>query len=39
MHDGKGSPCRYPARGARFAERAPDFIVDEVLARVQPLFE
>ena len=27
------------ARGARFAERAPDFILDEVLARVQPLFE
>ena len=27
------------ARGGRFAERAPDFIVDEVLARVAPLFE
>jgi mRNA-degrading endonuclease toxin of MazEF toxin-antitoxin module len=27
------------ARGGRFAERAPDFIVDEVLARVTPLFE
>lgn len=27
------------ARGGRFAERAPDFIVDEVLARVSPLFE
>jgi len=26
-------------RGGRFAERAPDFIVDEVLARVTPLFE
>ncbi len=27
------------ARGGRFAERAPDFIVDEVLARIAPLFE
>lgn len=27
------------ARGGRFAERAPDYIVDEVLARVSPLFE
>ena len=27
------------ARGARFSERVPDFIMDEVLARVQPLFE
>lgn len=27
------------ARGGRFAERAPDFIIDEVLARVAPLFE
>lgn len=27
------------ARGGTFAERAPGFIVDEVLARVSPLFE
>ena len=27
------------ARGGRFAERVPDFIMDEVLARVLPLFE
>lgn len=27
------------ARGGRFVERAPDFIVDEVLARVSSLFE
>ena len=27
------------ARGGRFAEKAPDFIVAEVLARVSPLFE
>ena len=27
------------ARGARFSERVPDFIMDEVLARVPPLFE
>lgn len=27
------------ARGARFSERVPDFVMDEVLARVLPLFE
>lgn len=27
------------ARGGRFLERAPDFITDEVLARVSALFE
>lgn len=27
------------ARGGRFSERAPDFIIDEVLARVAALFE
>jgi mRNA interferase ChpB len=27
------------ARNARFSEKAPDFIVDEVLARVAALFE
>ena len=27
------------ARNAKFAEKVPDFIMDEVLARVQPLFE
>lgn len=27
------------ARGATFSERVPDHIIDEVLARVQPLFE
>lgn len=27
------------ARGAKFSEKVPDFIMDEVLARVQPLFE
>ena len=27
------------ARNGRFSERVPDYIVDEVLARVQPLFE
>lgn len=27
------------ARGGRFVEKAPDFIVDEVLARVSALFE
>lgn len=27
------------ARGARFVERAPEGIVEEVLARVRPLFE
>jgi mRNA interferase ChpB len=27
------------ARAARFSERVPDFVIDEVLARVQPLFE
>ena len=27
------------ARGARFSERVPDFIMDEVLARILPLFE
>lgn len=27
------------ARNARFSEKVPKFIVDEVLARVQPLFE
>lgn len=27
------------ARGARRSETAPDFVVDEVLARIAPLFE
>ena len=27
------------ARDAKFAEKVPEFIMDEVLARVQPLFE
>ncbi len=27
------------ARNAKFAEKVPEFIMDEVLARVQPLFE
>ncbi|MCX7325155.1 MAG: type II toxin-antitoxin system PemK/MazF family toxin [Hyphomicrobiales bacterium] len=27
------------ASGAQFSEKVPDFIIDEVLARVQPLFE
>ena len=27
------------ARGAKFSERVPGFIIDEVLARVQPLFD
>jgi mRNA interferase ChpB len=27
------------ARGAKFSEKVPDFIMDDVLARVQPLFE
>jgi mRNA-degrading endonuclease toxin of MazEF toxin-antitoxin module len=27
------------ARGARFSERVPEFVMDEVLARVLPLFE
>jgi mRNA interferase ChpB len=27
------------ARNAKFSEKVPDFIMDEVLARVQPLFE
>ena len=27
------------ARGARFAERAPDFIIEDVLARIQTLFD
>ena len=27
------------ARDARFSEKVPDYIMDEVLARVQPLFE
>jgi mRNA interferase ChpB len=27
------------ARAAKFSEKLPDYIVDEVLARVQPLFE
>lgn len=27
------------ARNATFAEKVPNFIIDEVLARVQPLFE
>lgn len=27
------------ARNAKFSERVPDYIIDEVLARVQPLFE
>jgi hypothetical protein len=27
------------ARRARFIERVPDFIMDEVLARLLPLFE
>ncbi len=27
------------ARGARYCERVPDFIIDDVLARVQSLFE
>jgi mRNA interferase ChpB len=27
------------ARNAKFVEKVPDFIMDEVLARVQPLFE
>jgi mRNA interferase ChpB len=27
------------ARNAKFSEQVPDFIMDEVLARVQPLFE
>jgi mRNA interferase ChpB len=27
------------ARGAKFYERVPDFILQDVLARVQPLFE
>jgi mRNA interferase ChpB len=27
------------SRGAKFSEKAPDFIVDEVLARVNTLFE
>ncbi len=27
------------ARSARFSEKVPEFIMDEVLARVQPLFE
>ncbi len=27
------------ARGAKFSEKVPDFIMDEVLARVQTLFE
>jgi mRNA interferase ChpB len=27
------------ARGARFIERVPDFIIDDVLARIAPLFE
>jgi mRNA-degrading endonuclease toxin of MazEF toxin-antitoxin module len=27
------------ARGAKFSEKMPEFIMDEVLARMQPLFE
>ncbi len=27
------------ARNAKFAERVPDYIIEDVLARVQPLFE
>ncbi|MCA3589669.1 MAG: type II toxin-antitoxin system ChpB family toxin, partial [Methylocystis sp.] len=27
------------ARGAQFSEKVPDSIMDDVLARVQPLFE
>ena len=27
------------ARNAKFAEKVPEFIMDEVLARIQPMFE